>query len=66
MDNNSGGIHRISEISSILLTIVHIYTNPCVELYSKYIMIMHRTIKLPIKEGNGIAKHDQHVAVAFQ
>jgi hypothetical protein len=37
-----------------------------VELYSKYIMIMHRTIKLPIKEGNGIAKHDQHVAVAFQ
>jgi hypothetical protein len=24
MDNNSGGIHRISEISSILLTIVHI------------------------------------------
>jgi hypothetical protein len=37
-----------------------------VELYSKYIMIMHRTSKLPIKEGNGIAKHDQHVAVAFQ
>jgi hypothetical protein len=24
MDNNSGGIHRISEISSIVLTIVHI------------------------------------------
>jgi hypothetical protein len=38
----------------------------CVESYSKYIMIMPRTIKLPIVEGNGIAKHDQHVAVAFQ
>jgi hypothetical protein len=40
--------------------------DPFVELYSKYIMIMHCTIKLPIKEGNGIAKHDQFVAVAFQ
>ena len=29
-------------------------------------MIMHHTIKLPIVEGNGIAKHDQCVAVAFQ
>jgi hypothetical protein len=42
------------------------YTVVAVELYSKYIMIMHHTINLPIKEGNGLAKHDQHVAVAFQ
>jgi hypothetical protein len=41
------------------------YLSP-VELYSKYIMIMHRTIKPPTVEGNGVAKHDQHVAVAFQ
>jgi hypothetical protein len=29
-----------------------------VELYSKYIMIMHRTNNLPIVEGNGLVKHD--------